>query len=221
MVVFLVTFCTAYAFGFVPYYMDGTASAAEEITLPADYSIPDDQIAKVAEYAMHPEELAAVTHVAVKNTQKATIPVSSPTRIVIDDIKLDLPIDNPETTNVAALDELLKKAVVRYPTSAKMGENGNMLIFGHTSHLPVVHNQMYRAFNNLPNLTKGALIQVQSDKYESTYRVTSIRHADANDEVIDLSGGGENKLTLVTCDTFGAKTARWIVEAELVGSYAR
>jgi len=43
-----------------------------------------------------------------------------------------------------------------------------------------------------------------------------VRAGDANEDVIDLSRTKGTRLTLITCNTLGEKTARWIVEAELV-----
>ena len=151
--------------------------------------------------------------------QETRAPIAEPTRLVIRSIALDLPVGNPSTTDVAALDALLSKQVVRYPTSGKLGEVGNVLIFGHSSHLPVVHNQLYKAFNGLPDLTEGTLIEVIGSGYTYTYQVTSIRKTDASEEVIDLTGKGKAKLTLSTCDTFGAKSSRWVVEADFVSAY--
>ena len=49
------------------------------------------------------------------------------------------------------------------------------------------------------------------------YRVTSVRKANADDAIIDLSPSIGAKLTLVTCDTLTGKSSRFIMEADLVG----
>ncbi len=54
----------------------------------------------------------------------------NPVRISAMDISLDATIANPTSTNVEALDTLLLKGAVRNPTSAKLGLDGLVLLFG-------------------------------------------------------------------------------------------
>lgn len=195
--------------GFVPYYIDGTE--------------PDS--ASVSQSSIVYSVGAIESGVSLANLpvlgEEITAPKSVPTRIVIPSIGIDLPVANPNTTDVDALDHVLQSAVARYPGSALAGEKGNVLIFGHSSHLPVVYNQMYKAFNALPDLKAGDLITLESSDYTYTYQVTEVRKTDATEEYIDLSADDGAKLTLSTCDNFGAKTSRWVVEATLVSSEMR
>ncbi len=168
------------------------------------------------------ERLAEAANVAYQhNTQEQlyttdSIPVF-PDRLMIPSIGTDLPISNPQTRDIAALDEALKTAAVRYPDSATLGQRGgNVLLFGHSSRLPVVRNQLYKAFNDIETLTNGDVIYVQSGSETYTYEVTNVYQASANDDKIALAVDG-HRLTLLTCDSFGAKTDRWVVEAEFIG----
>lgn len=136
-----------------------------------------------------------------------------PTNIVITKLGIDLPVDNPTTTNVQALDEALHDAVVRYPGSGALNSNTNVLIFGHSSYLPVVRNPLYKAFNGIQNLTYGDEIQVQSGDATYIYKVFNVRKASAQDDEIALQTG-KRQITLLTCDSFGKKSDRFIVEAE-------
>ena len=131
-------------------------------------------------------------------------------------IGLDLNIQNPATRDIGTLDEILKDGPARYVDSALLGEKGNVLIFAHSSRLPVVRNQMYKAFNRVAELKPGETITLSGGGREFLYTVKSVRRADAEEELISLAKDG-NKLTLVTCDTLTSKTSRFIVEAELVG----
>ena len=193
--------------GFVPYYIDGTESPR----------VAQDRLA----YGIGTIESGISLSNLPTLGEEISAPKSLPTRIIIPSVGINLPISNPNTTNVDALDEELKSAVARYPGSALAGENGNMLIFGHSSHLPVVYNQMYKAFNALPELKAGDMVTIESADYIYTYQVTEVRKTDATEEYIDLSAEGGAKLTLSTCDNFGAKTSRWVVEATLVASETR
>jgi LPXTG-site transpeptidase (sortase) family protein len=201
-VLFLCTLSVADSVGFVPYYVDGTPSR-ETVALANLPELGEEIVQQLPPPTPAPEPMR----------------VAQPNRILIDDITLDLPVLNPETRDIAALDEVLKKGPARFVDSAQLGEKGNVLIFAHTSHLPVVHNQMYRAFNRLPELEAGDVITLQGGGKEYVYSVKSVRRANAEDETISLAASLGHKLTLVTCDTLTSKTSRWIVEADLVGSY--
>ncbi|MBI4128697.1 MAG: sortase, partial [Parcubacteria group bacterium] len=190
---------------FVPCYVDGSECPAKIVPLSTLPELGEE---------------AALPPAPPEETMQAALPA----RILISDVALDLPVQNPETRDIAALDELLKKGPIRYVDSAKLGEDGNVLIFAHTSHLPVVKNQMYKAFNRIPELKPGDLITLDGEdqngvKKTYLYTVNSVRQVDAKDASVDLSAGLGKKLTLVTCDTLTGKTARFLLEADFVASF--
>lgn len=137
-----------------------------------------------------------------------------PTGIEIPSIGVEASVENPASTNIAALDAALLKGAVRYPSSSKLGEEGNLIIFGHSSYLPVVRNQAFKAFNGIQKLEKGEEIIVTSGSRAYVYAVTSVREAKAGEDAIPLTASGHT-LTLATCDSFGEKSDRFIVTAEL------
>ena len=141
-----------------------------------------------------------------------------PLRIVAKSIGLDKTIANPTSTDVETLDTALLDGTVRYPTSAKLGEEGTVLIFGHSSYLPIVRNQNYKAFNGIQKLKAGETVSVYSGAAEYRYTVTGVRLANATEDVIELPATGKF-LTLVTCDSFGKKTDRFVVTAKFEGAY--
>jgi LPXTG-site transpeptidase (sortase) family protein len=145
-----------------------------------------------------------------------------PVRIVIDGINLSASISNPSSTNIEVLDNQLLSGAVRYPTSGLLGVNGTVLLFGHSSYLPIVHNQAYKTFDGIQNLKTGEEISVYSSDREYRYRVAGVRMANAQDNdqnTIALPSDAQH-LTLVTCDSFGTKSDRYIVTADLVGTYS-
>jgi len=168
------------------------------------------------------ERLARNVNVAHAETEIAEVPVIAappvfPDTLIIPSLGKELPISNPTTRNVDALDEELKSAVVRYPDAATLGQQGgNVLIFGHSSHLPVVRNKLYKAFNDIETMKVGQTIQAVSGYDVYTYKVSRVYEASALDDRIELSVTG-HRITLLTCDTFGKKSDRWIVEAEYIG----
>ena len=142
----------------------------------------------------------------------------APVRVVAPSIGMNVTIENPASADVDVLDESLLRGAVRYPTSAMLGVNGTVLLFGHSSYLPVVYNQAYKAFNKIQDLKTGAVISVYSGAKEYRYKVTAVRLADATDDVIELPSDSKY-LTLVTCDSFGRKTSRFVVTAAFAGVY--
>lgn len=151
----------------------------------------------------------------------ASVALAAPenaTRVVVEKIDLDVVVKNPMSTNVAVLDEALLTGAVRYPTSAKLGEEGNVILFGHSSYLPIVNNEAFKAFNEIQHLEKGDRITVYGETAAFVYAVTDVASADADEAAIPLTAKGHT-LTLATCDSFGKKTARFIVTAELVETY--
>ena len=149
----------------------------------------------------------------------APMVVELPTKIEISKISLSSVIVNPTTVDVVALDKELLKGAVRYPTSAKLGEAGNVVLFGHSSYLPVVGNKAYKSFNDIQKLAEGDIVTVYSSDRTYTYRVKSVEKEKADDNTaIPLSVTGK-VLTLVTCNSFGAKEDRFVVTAELVESH--
>lgn len=141
-----------------------------------------------------------------------------PVRVTIPSIDLDVEISNPASTDVAVLDQALLTGAVRYPTSAKLGEDGNVILFGHSSYLPIVNNKAFKAFNEIQDLKEGDRITVEGETAAFVYAVTDVASADAEDAAIPLTAEGR-LLTLATCDSFGKKTDRFIVTAELVETY--
>lgn len=152
-----------------------------------------------------------------KSTEVVAIESATPMRIVIHRIGVDVNIENPESREIAVLDEALKGGVVHYPGTGTLEEDANIFLFGHSSYLPIVFNKNYQAFNGLQKLQEGDEILVQSDTTEYVYRVSSVRLAKADEALIDLRKG-VRKLTLSTCNSFGDIGERYIVEALFVES---
>jgi LPXTG-site transpeptidase (sortase) family protein len=141
-----------------------------------------------------------------------------PVRVVVKDAGIDFRVVNPASTDLATLNAAVDEAVMRWPTSGLLGTNGTVALFGHSSHLPVVHNKAYKAFNGIENLKKGAVVSVYSGTAEYRYKVTGVRIASADEDVVELPSDGKH-LVLVTCDNFGSKSDRYVVTADFAGAY--
>lgn len=164
----------------------------------------------------------------VKNTEKEITPVvesekfsdALPDYITIDKLNRTIAVLNPNSRAVADLDAALLKGVVRHPDSADLfDKNGNVLILGHSSYLKNVFNKNFQAFNGIQNLTWGDTIRLTTSDAEYTYRIDRVYQAKASEVAVPTRSTGQ-KLTLATCDTYGAKEDRFIVEATLVSKKA-
>lgn len=150
--------------------------------------------------------------------QVATESPEFPVRVVAKDVGLDAVVVNPATTSVDALDKELENGAVRYPTSAPLGVDGTMLLFGHSSYLPVVYHQYYKTFNGIQNLKKGQTVSVYSGTLEYRYAVVDVHLANADEDTIALDPSGRH-VVLITCDSFATKSTRFVVHADFVGAY--
>lgn len=155
----------------------------------------------------------------VAGVVEAAISPELPTKIEIPSIKLSQPVANPASTDIAVLDSALLKGPVRYPSSSKLGEGGNLIMFGHSSYLPIVNNQAFKAFDDIQKLNKGDQILVTGEDHVFVYAVESVESKSAIDDYIPLDVEG-SKLTLATCDSFGTKSDRFVVTATLVETRA-
>lgn len=147
-------------------------------------------------------------------------PVSAdplPVSIYFDSLDKEVRVLNPQSREIDDLDEALLSGAVRHPDSATFSEAGNIFILAHSSYLPNVLNKNFQAFNGIQQLAWGDTIRVQSADTEYVYRVQKVYEAKAS-EVFVPHTPGEARLTLATCNSFGSKDDRYMVEAELVTS---
>jgi LPXTG-site transpeptidase (sortase) family protein len=140
-----------------------------------------------------------------------------PVSIIIDSLGKDIKVLNPDSDSVAALDEALLGGVVRHPGSADFEQTGTIFLLGHSSYLPKVNNKNFQAFNGIQKLVWGDTIRLRSSDTEYVYSVDRVYEAKASDAEVAIQEGVA-KLTLATCNSFGTKDDRFVVEATLVTS---
>jgi LPXTG-site transpeptidase (sortase) family protein len=151
-------------------------------------------------------------------TTYSNIGKTLPIRLVISKIGVDTPISNPISTKISVLDQALLSGGVRYPGSSSLDELGNVYLFGHSTGLEIVRNKAYQAFNGIGKLEKGDEIKVQSNDKEYVYTVINVSAITADKQIIDFPTTGKI-LTLSTCNSFGLKADRFVVQAQFVRSY--
>ena len=138
-----------------------------------------------------------------------------PDRMVAPSIGLDTNIVNPRSRDYAVLDTALLDGVVYYPGSGYLDEDANVLFFGHSSFLPIVKNENFKVFNNIKDLRIGDTIEVYSNGERFIYQVSSNVLAKESDVRINF-GAEKPTITLATCNSFGAKEDRYVIQAELI-----
>ncbi len=177
----------------------------------------DNEAKKAEETASVIEEEPAAAQPVIEETPTVAINNDPfPISISLSPLDRTVTVLNPASRSVADLDAALLKGVVRHPDSADLNdEQGNILILGHSSYLKNVFNKNYQAFNGIQNLKWGDTITLKSSDMEYTYRVDRVYEAKASAVMVPTKAS-QAKLTLATCDTFGAKEDRFIVEATLV-----
>jgi LPXTG-site transpeptidase (sortase) family protein len=161
------------------------------------------------------EQEAAPVAPAAPSVRVAPLPLT----ISFDTLGRTVTIQNPTSREVKDLDAALLHGAVRHPDSADFSNPGNIFILGHSSYLPTVFNKNFQAFNGIQNLEFGDVIRLRSSDTEYVYRVERVYKAKASDVVVPNSRG-EAKLTLATCNSFGQKDDRFVVEASLVSKKA-
>lgn len=139
---------------------------------------------------------------------------TEPTRIVIPKLSADVAIINPTSRDNAVLDSALLQGAVRYPGSGDLSSMSTILVFGHSSYLPVVHNKAFQSFNNIQKLVKGDEIVLYGNGLTKKYIVEKVEKVNADEGFVDLSEK-KGKLVLATCNSFGKKQERFVVTAYL------
>jgi LPXTG-site transpeptidase (sortase) family protein len=163
-----------------------------------------------------PEELKSAKR---NNNSEVFDPVSNdtnlsltrPSRISIDKIGVDSVVELPNSPNINILDQSLEKGAVHYPGSGTI-EKGNIFIFGHSTNWKIVKNPSYKTFNNLHKLVSGDEIKLEANGEEYIYVVDTVTLVNESEALVDLDTT-EQKLTISTCNSFGEKQERWVVEA--------
>lgn len=151
---------------------------------------------------------------SVDNETKVVVAQSltKPSRVFIPSVGIDTVVLQPGSPVVEVLDSALSKGAVYYPGSGFI-EQGNVFIFGHSSGLPVVINQAYKTFNGIEKTKIGdEIILYDGTGKKHTYIIERVYQADSESAFIDLSRNGR-RLTISTCNSFGSKTDRWVVDA--------
>ncbi len=111
----------------------------------------------------------------------------------------------------------LSQSLIHYPDTAKPGQLGSPVVFGH-SILPQFYNpkNYMSIFSLLPTLQAGDLIYVTYDQVTYTYQVSDKVEVYPTDLSPLQQQFDDRRLKLITCVPPGLKTRRLVVTAKLI-----
>ncbi len=145
-------------------------------------------------------------------------------RIIIPTIWKNIPLIDIKQTQVEWIDELndifmeeLENGVIRYPGSAKPGEDGNSFIFGHSSNFPWMEWDYNDVFALLDHVTFDDEVVVYYGQEKHTYKIRTKNVISPGDvSVLKNNGKDKSKLTLMTCWPIGTTLNRLVLTGELI-----
>ncbi len=141
---------------------------------------------------------------------------NAPPKLYIDAIKITAPI----IFSVNTVDEnqfllALRDGVVHYPGTANPGQQGNVVIFGHSSGQWWAPGNYKFIFTVLDKVKIGDKIYIDYQGTRYTYRMYDSKIVPPT-ELSVLNQGSDNILTLITCTPVGTSAKRLIVIAKQI-----
>lgn len=202
--VVLATYAILFAIDFIP---EPISEDEAETEIVVEEAVSEEQV----------ETSESAPVVVEEEPEPAAVIDPLPQKIIFDDLNnREVTVLNPTSNSIPDLDAALLNGAVRHPDSADFSDPGNIYILAHSSYLPNVFNKNFQAFNGIQELDWGDTIRLQSSDREYIYFVERVYEVIATDDTIVPETPGKANLTLSTCDSFGSKDDRFIVEAKLV-----
>lgn len=146
-------------------------------------------------------------------------------RIVIPRINQNVPIVGVKNENLIArkwddlegdIQKSLRNGVIHYPGTALPGDNGNVVLTGHSSYYAWDAGRFKDVFALLHQVKIGDKIVVYFNQKKFVYEVFNIKIVLPKDVDVLAQTQGE-QLTLITCTPVGTNLKRLVVSAKLVG----
>lgn len=145
-------------------------------------------------------------------------------RIIVPSLWLDVPIvvnESMEPVDFAKanFDKELEEWIVKYPTTPAPGEEGNTLLFGHTSYVVRKTNPYWTIFKDLAKLRDSTLIQILREGKLYEYKVIDlfvVSPKQVNAQYMTYQNAGGSYITLMWCYPLGTDNKRIMVVAKLI-----
>jgi len=144
-------------------------------------------------------------------------------RIIIPKIGKNIPLIDIKNRSIKWEEELnnifmdeLENGVIRYPGSAKPGEDGTSFIFGHSSNFPWMKWDYNEVFALLDKVVYWDEIIVYYGQEKYTYKIREKKIITPGDVSVLERNKDRSEITLMTCWPIGTTLNRLIVVWELV-----
>ncbi len=173
-------------------------------------------IAQQIGYFLHPPKPAENTVLQDPNATTASTAIVSPENvIIIPKINVSAPIIYADSAADDVVMRDLQDGVVHYVNTAKPGEAGNAVIFGHSSNDWWEPGNFKFVFALLGKLEVGDQIQINYSSRKYVYQVGE-KKVVAPTEVSVLNPTADPTLTLITCTPPGTAWQRLIIVAKQI-----
>ena len=152
----------------------------------------------------------------ITDIASAEVSVSPNPVIIIPKINIEIPVvyDEP-SIDEAAVQRALERGVLHYPTTSQPGEQGNAVLFGHSSN-NIFNNGKYKyAFVLLNRLEIGDTFMIQKDGKRYVYKIFEKKVVQPTDVSV-LNPHDRPTATLITCDPPGTDLNRLVVVGEQI-----
>jgi LPXTG-site transpeptidase (sortase) family protein len=137
--------------------------------------------------------------------------------IIIPKINVEVPVVyGVNTVNEDDVDQALEQGVVHYADTANPGQNGNLVIVGHSSNNIFNKGKYKFAFVLLSRLEAGDTFYIQKDGKRYTYQVFDKKIVKPNDVSVLGATSKPATATLITCDPPGTSINRLVVTGQQI-----
>lgn len=135
--------------------------------------------------------------------------------IIISKLGIRAPLISSVTgTSQKELNDGLNQGVILYPGSSLPGQNGEVVLSGHSSIFPWVKTQYGQVFTLLDKLQAGDTVSLVYNHRQYDYQITG--QEILNPSQVKISATNEPVLKMTTCWPVGTSAKRLVVYGELV-----
>lgn len=162
-----------------------------------------------------PSKTASSSPIIIDPTANNT--VGSENKVIIPKINVDVPVvyDVPSISE-KDMQGALERGVVHYPQSPVPGQNGNVVVVGHSSNNIFNHGKYKFAFVLLSKLEEGDTFMLNYNGQRYVYKVYSKKIVKPTDVSVLGPTDKTATATLITCDPPGTALNRLIIVGEQI-----
>lgn len=144
-------------------------------------------------------------------------------RIVIPKIGKNIPLLDIGKKTIEGQNELqqifmkeLENGVIRYPGSAKPGQEGTTFVFGHSSNFPWIDGEYNDVFALLDKVVYDDIVIVYYDQKKYTFKIREKKVILPGDVSVLKRNNKKSEISIMTCWPIGTTLKRLVVVWELI-----